>query len=162
MMGLIRRCFSPLMVLVGVVTFSGCSGDSSEVTSDWIDVPATASGSAKGSEDGPVLTFTSLIATFDTVAEGQEIRRSFAFQNTGKSPLLLTDVHADCGCTVVRDWPRDPIPPGGRDSLSVVFDTRGKTGDNNKQITVTANTYPAITVLSLQGHVVGPQNVSQP
>jgi hypothetical protein len=162
MMGLIRRCFTGLIAWVGVVLSSGCSGDSREVTSDWIDVPATASGQSQGGEDGPVLTFQSLVATFDTVVEGQEIRQSFTFENTGKSPLLLTDVHADCGCTVVRDWPRDPIPPGGRDSLSVVFDTRGKTGDNNKQITVTANTYPAITVLSLQGHVVGPQGAALP
>lgn len=145
-------------VAVGAAT--GCSGDSREVTTDWIDVPATASGSSDTSEDGPVLTFASLVASFDTVVEGQEIRKSFAFENTGNSPLLLTDVHADCGCTVVRNWPRDPIPPGGRDSLTVVFNTRGKAGDNDKQITVTANTFPAITVLSIRGHVAGPQETS--
>jgi hypothetical protein len=43
-----------------------------------------------------------------------------------------------CGCTV-PDWPREPIKPGEKGSIKVDFDSAGKSGTNNKIVTVYAN-----------------------
>ncbi len=148
------RYLMTLWVALGSTT--GCDQAPDSLSTDWIQVPGTASGKQQDVSDAPQITFVDSVWSFEPVPEGTVLRHTFTFENTGNSPLLLTDVHGECGCTVVRDWPRKPIPPGGEDSLTVAFDTRGKQGDNLKHVTVAANTFPAITLLTLKGRVVGP------
>lgn len=152
------RYMMPLWVVLGSTV--GCDRAPDSLSTDWIQVPGTASGKQQDVSDAPQITFVDSVWSFEPVPEGTVLRHTFTFQNTGNAPLLLTDVHGECGCTVVRDWPREPIPPGGEDSLTVAFDTRGKQGDNRKQISVAANTFPAITLLTLKGRVVGPATPS--
>ncbi|MEL6142521.1 MAG: DUF1573 domain-containing protein, partial [Bacteroidota bacterium] len=90
---------------------------------------------------------------FGTVKAGELINRDFSFVNTGKVPLLITDARSTCGCTVA-DWPKDAVQPGERGNISVVFDTKNKKGNQNKAITITANTFPAATKLRVLGTVV--------
>jgi hypothetical protein len=41
----------------------------------------------------------------------------------------------------------------------VVFDSEGRSGRQDKTVTVVANTTPPSTVLTLSGEVVGPSNI---
>ena len=89
---------------------------------------------------------------FGSVVTGDKVEKDFQFTNEGKVPLLITDARATCGCTV-PDWPDTPIAPGEKGVISVVFDTKNKSGRQVKPITITANTYPSTTELRLVGQV---------
>ena len=91
---------------------------------------------------------------FGEVREGDTVEHVFHFTNTGKSPLAIKDAQTSCGCTVPT-WPEYSIPPGSSDSVKVVFNTKNKTGYQNKAITIIGNTYPNKTIVYLKGKVIG-------
>ena len=84
---------------------------------------------------------------------GEKITYEFKFNNTGKSPLIISDAKASCGCTV-PEWPKEPVMPGQGGKIKVTFDSAGKSGLQDKQITVTANTNPAQNIVHLIGEVL--------
>ena len=57
-----------------------------------------------------------------------------------------------CGCTVPQ-WPREPIPVGESNSITVEFNSKGKKGPRNQKVTITANTNPPQTFVALVGEV---------
>ena len=79
---------------------------------------------------------------------------SFTFTNTGKEPLLITNAKGSCGCTV-PSWPKDPIMPGQKGQIDVVFrPSKGQAGKpQEKTVTVTANTEPVNTVVRIKAKV---------
>lgn len=89
---------------------------------------------------------------FGPVDEGAVLSHSFTFTNTGNIPLLIGDARSTCGCTV-PDWPRSPIPPGGKGEILVKFDTNNKPGKQQKPVTITANTFPAQTQVFIRAEV---------
>jgi hypothetical protein len=74
-----------------------------------------------------------------TINEGQKLQISFHLKNTGNSPLILQSVVPGCGCTVA-DYPKEPIAPGKEADITASFDSKGREGQQHKEITVTANT----------------------
>ncbi len=103
------------------------------------------------------MTFDEDTYDFGQVKAGEKVMHIYNFTNTGKAPLLITSARSTCGCTV-PEWPKDPIPPGGKGELKVVFNSEGKHGQQNKPVTVLANTYPGTTKVFLTGMVVGEAN----
>lgn len=102
--------------------------------------------------DLPVLKFDKEIYDFGKVKDGDKVSYSYSFANTGKSPLIITDAVASCGCTI-PSWPKKPINPGQKEAIKVIFNSAGKSGLIDKQITITANTTPAQTLVHLIGEV---------
>lgn len=100
----------------------------------------------------PVLKFDKEIYDFGKIKAGDKVNYDYTFVNTGKSPLIITDAVASCGCTI-PSWPKKPINPGQKDMIRVVFNSAGKSGLIDKQITITANTAPAQTLVHLIGEV---------
>src|SRR4051812_42817813 len=45
---------------------------------------------------------------FGTIKQGDKVEYDFNFVNSGKEPLVITDAHGSCGCTVPT-WPKEPI-----------------------------------------------------
>ncbi len=78
---------------------------------------------------------------------------AFRFTNTGKTPLLISEARSSCGCTV-PEWPQSPIAPGESGEIRARFDSNGRTGQQQKTITVLANTYPMGTSVRLSGQVL--------
>jgi len=74
-----------------------------------------------------------------TVKEGPEVDISFKFKNTGNKNLIIQNVTASCGCTVVEK-PEQPFQPGETGTIKAKFTTGGHVGTNNKSIYVNANT----------------------
>lgn len=107
---------------------------------------------------GPTTTieYETKVHDFGEIKEGDMVKYSFKFKNTGSEPLVISDAKGSCGCTV-PDWPREPIAPGASAEIKVEFDSKGKgTEDGSKQtkrVTVTANTNPAQTYLTISGVV---------
>ena len=99
-----------------------------------------------------VMAFGQQQYDFGTVNEGEIVKRTFKFKNTGKEPLIISNAQGSCGCTVPK-WPREPIAPGSSSEITVEFNSDKKTGKRNQQVTITANTEPANTIISLVGEV---------
>lgn len=75
---------------------------------------------------------------FGTIPEGPQVTHFFEFSNTGKEPLVIQNVTASCGCTT-PDWPKQPILPGKKGKIKVVYNTSGRVGPFNKEIFIQSN-----------------------
>jgi len=120
-------------------------------TSDIIRNPVTASGIQDSSKVAQ-MTFEETEYDFGEVDEGATVTHKFKFKNTGKSPLLIGSARSTCGCTIPK-WPREPILPGEGGEISVRFNTQGKPNQQNKPVTINANTLPAETKIYVKGFV---------
>lgn len=109
----------------------------------------------KFTTDGSDIRYETSAYDFGKIKQGESVSHSFKFTNTGKSPLIITSAVASCGCTTPT-WPKTPVMPGDTGSISVTFNSRGKSGLQDKLITVTANTQPAQSIVHLLGEVLTP------
>lgn len=111
--------------------------------------PATPAAPA-----GPttVMTFPEAEFDFGTVTSGEKVEHAYKFTNTGTEPLIISDAKGSCGCTV-PEWPKEPIAPGETSEIMVRFDSSNKSGNQSKRVTLTSNTEPAQTFLTIKGQV---------
>lgn len=105
-------------------------------------------------DDPTEISFEEMDYDFGTAKEGDQVRFTYKFKNTGDKTLILINVKGSCGCTVPEDWPTNPIEPGGTGEIKVVFDSQGRVGNVRKNVRVEANTNPTMNILSLSGVVV--------
>ena len=87
---------------------------------------------------------------FGEIMEGDTVSHTFTFTNIGKHPLQLTQVKPSCGCTA-PDWSKELIQPGKKGFVKVNFDSSGKSGMQNKSITVFLNTEEKAKTLRFKG-----------
>lgn len=134
-----------LLILVAAGMLSACnqSGSNSAGTADTTKVNAA---------NAPVMKFKDVTHDFGKIKAGDKVTYDFSFTNEGKSPLIITDAVASCGCTK-PEWPKEPIQPGAAGAVKVTFNSAGKMGLQDKQITITANTLPAQNMVHLIGEV---------
>ncbi len=163
--------FAALTVILGATACKNDKASSTETQSTTGDASATpanpsdvaavpgANGEATPpAPTGPTTTaeFEEMVFDYGEVVEGTMVKHQYKFKNTGNEPLVISDAKGSCGCTV-PDWPREPIPPGGTGVINVQFDSKGKGSDDgqkqSKRVTVTANTNPAQTYLTISGVV---------
>jgi len=95
---------------------------------------------------------------FGTISQGEKVRYTFKFENAGKNPLVIASVKTSCGCTVIDNWPREPIPSGGKGEIEVEFNSEGKKGNILKNVTIVANTTPSTSVVKMKGLVLAPDS----
>ena len=99
------------------------------------------------------MSFDKLDHDFGTIKEGSTNKVLFKVTNTGKRPLVISDVSASCGCTTPKK-PEYPIAPGKSDVIEVVFlPTPLQAKEQTKKITVQANTEPSMIVLTIHAFV---------
>ena len=107
---------------------------------------------------GPTTTMEFAETTFDfgTVVSGEKVSHIYTFTNSGSEPLIISNAKGSCGCTV-PEWPREPIPAGGKGEIRVEFNSKGKGkvggAQQSKKVTITANTDPTNTYLTIKGTV---------
>jgi hypothetical protein len=83
---------------------------------------------------------------FGKMKEGENLDVSFRFKNTGKKPLIISRVWAQCGCTV-PETPQKPYAPGETGVIKASFNSTGKPGLNAKEVYMSANTNPQTSTL---------------
>lgn len=108
-----------------------------------------------------VMTFEETEFDFGTINAGEKVHHTYKFKNTGSEPLIISNAKGSCGCTV-PSWPKEPIPVGGTGTIEVAFDSKGKKGSESKRVTITANTDPVQTFLTIKGEVIGAPEGSTP
>ena len=84
------------------------------------------------------MEFTETEYNFGDLYQGEKAEHNFKFKNIGNSPLILNNVLTTCGCTASK-WPREPIQPGAKAEIKVVFNSASKIGRQNKVITIRSN-----------------------
>ncbi len=99
------------------------------------------------------LQFVEQTFNWGEILQGETVQNVFEFTNTGTEPLIISNAKGSCGCTVPR-WPTVPVMPGETASLLVRFDSKNKKGMQSKRVSITANTEPAITYLTIKGKIL--------
>jgi hypothetical protein len=126
---------------------------SDDAANPTIDNPNVVSENEAPNPNAPVMKFAEAEFDFGDIQPDSKVRHTFTFTNTGKSPLLIADAVASCGCTT-PSWTKAPVLPGARGTMEVQFDSRGKRGIVSKQVAVRANTQPSITTILIKGNVL--------
>jgi hypothetical protein len=90
---------------------------------------------------------------FGEIPEGPQVTHEFKFTNTGKEPLILSNVRASCGCTT-PSWPKEPVLPGKDAAILVTYNTQGRPGNFSKVITITSNADQPSRVIDIKGEVI--------
>ena len=86
----------------------------------------------------PKLKFADTKKNFGFVKNGEKVKFSFQFANTGNQPLIITETKAGCSCTEVS-WPKEPILPNQSGNIEVVFDTSPAHGRQDRIIEIFSN-----------------------
>ena len=165
----VRNLFMLGLLIVAIAGFTACSGSESETkdeASESLATAPTADNTIKPATDakkannvptptGPTTTMNFEETKFDfgDVDEGETVSHVYEFVNTGDEPLVISNAKGSCGCTVPK-WPKTPIPPGETGEIQVEFNSKGKSGKQTKRVTITANTDPAQTFLTISGNVI--------
>ena len=98
------------------------------------------------------ITFEKLVHDYGEVPRNGNGETTFTYKNTGKIPLILSNVRSSCGCTVPA-WSREPLMPGQSASIRVKYNTANP-GPINKTVTVESNAKSARVVLRIAGKVL--------
>jgi len=154
-----------MVALIGLWSLSGCDSNAGSNASDAeaTEAPSTevsavenASPTSMGSTESaaslPQFEFEEMNHDFGTIAEGEVVEHTFTFTNTGEAPLVIQSTSASCGCTT-PSYSREPVAPGETGEVQVKFNSQNRPGVQNKTITITANTDPAVTRLFIKTNV---------
>jgi len=107
--------------------------------------------------NAPVIQFENEVIDYGNVKFDGNGVREFKVKNTGKSPLTITNVQGQCGCTATTidgkpGWPQEPILPGKSASIKVKYDTK-RPGPFEKNVTITSNSKEPSKVVKIKGVV---------
>ena len=98
------------------------------------------------------MTFAETSHSFGKIKQDSENKKIFKFTNTGDKPLVIENAKGSCGCTVPT-YPREPIAPGETGDIEVIYKPGKQKGNQQKTVTITANTEPAQTLLYIDAEV---------
>lgn len=95
---------------------------------------------------------------FGVIPQGTPASYTFIVTNTGKSPLIITNAAASCGCTT-PDWTKEPILPGKKGFIKATYNAASP-GAFMKTVTVTSNASREMVTLTLKGEVKASQTTA--
>ena len=104
------------------------------------------------SSDKTTVELNTLVHDLGKIKTKSTYKMSFVVKNTGSQPLVLYNVDASCGCTLV-DWEKQPIKPGNSTEIDVKF-TMDNTGYFNKTLEVFGNMEPSPLLLKITGTAI--------
>ncbi|WP_291779690.1 DUF1573 domain-containing protein [Cecembia sp.] len=108
---------------------------------------------AQTEKKGAVMEFKEKSIDFGDITQGDKVEHTFVFNNTGDTPLVISNVAVTCGCTA-PNWPKQPIAPGASGELKVVFNSAGKMGKQNSVVRIYSNASEPIEKVSLISNVL--------
>ncbi len=154
-----------MVAFIGLWSLSGCDSNAGSKASETeapespsTEVSAVESASPTSMESTgnvaglPQFEFEEMNHDFGTITEGEIAEHTFTFTNTGDAPLVIQSTSASCGCTT-PSYSREPVAPGETGEVQVKFNSQNRPGMQNKTITITANTDPAVTRLFIKTNV---------
>jgi len=90
---------------------------------------------------------------FGKVKKGDKVNHVYEITNTGKNPLVISEVKPGCGCTA-PEFTKDPILPGKKGQITLSFDSSTfDPGMVNKYADVFANVEKAPIKLTFTANI---------
>jgi len=142
------------LIIAGLALVLVCCGrkeGDAKIGPDTVGNSATASG--KSADGLPEIKFEEETYDFGRITQGEKVSHAFKFKNTGDKNLIISGASGSCGCTV-PEWPKEPILPGGEGKIDVVFSSEGKSGLQEKTVTVVTNCEPATRVIRIKTEII--------
>jgi hypothetical protein len=107
----------------------------------------------------PSISFDKTEHDFGQIMNGTPVETTFSYSNTGKSPLVVTDIKSTCGCTVPQGWSKEPLMPGASSQFSVKFNGKGA-NKTSKTITLTTNTEKGKETVRISAFIIPDPNAT--
>ena len=146
-----------ILLLVSLALVScNLSSDEKTITTDLVNSPLTANSNAEKVLT-PNIEMLETSYNFGEMLQGESVTHDFILKNTGDADLIISAAKGSCGCTV-PEWPKTPIAKGEEAAIKVTFNSAGKSGKQNKTVTLVTNAMPNTKVLTINGNVIVPQN----
>lgn len=105
------------------------------------------------SEKKGKISFQETSHDFGDIKQGTVVEYTFKFTNTGNAAFIISNVRTTCGCTATK-WPRNPIGAGQTAEITAQFNSTGKSGPQNKVITIMSNAINAQEIVSIKANVI--------
>ena len=145
-----------ILLLVSLALVScNSSSDEKTITTDLVNSPLTANSNAEKVLT-PNIEMLETSYNFGEMLQGESVTHDFILKNTGDADLIISAAKGSCGCTVPQ-WPKTPIAKGEEATIKVTFNSAGKSGKQNKTVTLVTNAIPNTKVLTINGNVIVPQ-----
>lgn len=132
-----------------VIALAACNQPNSQTA---VTADSSKTGTTVNAANAAAMKFEAETHDFGKIKQGDKVTYEFKYTNEGKSPLIISDAYATCGCTT-PEIEKKPIQPGESSFVKVTFNSAGKSGLQDKLITVVANTIPAENRVHLTGEV---------
>ena len=146
-----------ILLLVSLALVScNSSSDEKTITTDLVNSPLTANSNAEKVLT-PNIEMLETSYNFGEIQQGESVTHDFILKNTGDADLIISAAKGSCGCTV-PEWPKTPIAKGEEATIKVTFNSAGKSGKQNKTVTLVTNAIPNTKVITINGNVIVPQN----
>jgi len=129
-----KKCL--LFLIVVTISVLSCGQNSKDVKNDT---------------DPGEMIFQELDHNFGTFEQGGNGTFEFVFKNTGKSPIIISNVQTSCGCTT-PEWDKEPILPKKSGKVVVKYDTQ-RIGPFVKSIKVFSNAKNSPVELMIRGEI---------
>ena len=97
------------------------------------------------------IKFNKTTHDFKQINFNEKAEYSFAFSNSSKTTLIISNVVTTCGCTV-PEWTKQPIMPDKKGEIKIKYDT-SRPGSFSKTIIVYYNGKDSPAKLSINGSV---------
>lgn len=89
---------------------------------------------------------------FGNIKKGSKVEHVYEVTNTGKNPLIISEVKPGCGCTA-PDFTKEPIMPGKKGKITLHFDSSNFDGNVQKYADVFANVDKAPIKLTFTANI---------
>ncbi|SDJ52805.1 DUF1573 domain-containing protein [Chryseobacterium jejuense] len=121
-----------------VATDSAAAG--TPVTADSAATSVTGEAPAAPVSNEPSTSIALSESNFDfgKIKKGDKVEHVYEVTNTGKNPLVISEVKPGCGCTA-PDFTKEPIMPGKKGKITLHFDSSSFDGNVQKYADVFAN-----------------------
>ncbi len=104
--------------------------------------------------NAPQVTVDDAEVNFGKLEQNEKFEHDFVLTNTGNSTLYIRKIKASCGCTAVQPEKKQ-VEPGERVKIKTIFNSAGKRGNQNKNVTIITNDPKRSNlILRIRGEVV--------
>ena len=149
-----RQQFIGLLIFSVAISCYSASEDKA-ITTDLVSSPLTANQSAEKVLT-PKIQMDEESFDFGEMQQGESVTHDFVLKNIGDDNLIISSAKGSCGCTV-PEWPKEPIAEGEEVIIKVTFNSAGKSGKQNKTVTLVTNAIPNTKVITIIGNVIIPE-----
>ena len=109
---------------------------------------------AQSKSDSAYIKFKDTKYNFHWVKQGKVVKIEYFFENTGKDPLIISNIEVTCGCTIA-DFPHYPIRHGESGMILLTFNTKEKYDKQDRTVEVISNASNSPAQLRFKGVVFG-------